>query len=134
MAANVTGYGQTGKNFSVLRPKALLTKLPLNQLRSKERLAAENTGEAAGRLSMQHILYADTFVNNSIDVGNDRLNTILNETFQLTVRQRIYEEEEELEDLDLSHADFAIKIQPDPWHADRPVLHPVENRTQITKQ
>ena len=40
-------------------------------------------------MSMQHILCADTFVNNSIEVHGghqDRINTILNETFQLTVR------------------------------------------------
>ena len=39
-------------------------------------------------MSLQHILCADAFMNNSIEVqGGNRINTILNETFQLTVRQ-----------------------------------------------
>ena len=38
-------------------------------------------------------------MNNSIEVqGGNRINTILNETFQLTVRQQIYEEEGEDDD------------------------------------
>jgi len=46
----------------------------------------------------QQILYADSFVNNSIEVQGchkDRINTILNETFQLTVRQHIYGEDDD---------------------------------------
>ena len=65
---------------------------------------------------MQHILYADTFVNNSIDmqIGNqDRINTILNETFQLTVRQQIYEEDGE--DMD----DFRGKLVNSPSPFDK---------------
>ena len=52
-------------------------------------------------MSMQHILCADAFMNNSIEVQGgplNRINTILNETFQLTVRQQIYEEDEEDEE------------------------------------
>ena len=65
---------------------------------------ANHTGILANRISMQqHILYADTFVNNSIDVQGgqqDRINSILSETFQLTVRQHIYgeDEDDELDD------------------------------------
>ena len=45
---------------------------------------------------MQQILYADNFINSSQDMGQqERINTILNETFQLTVRQKIYENDEE---------------------------------------
>ena len=48
---------------------------------------------------MQQILYADNFINSSQDIGNqDRINTILNETFQLTVRQKIYENDDENSD------------------------------------
>ena len=55
--------------------------------------ADKNTNSnAAGRLSMQNILAVDHFVNNSIDNKQDRLNTILNETFQMTVRQQIIED------------------------------------------
>ena len=36
----------------------------------------------SGRMSMQQILFADSFCNNSQDFGQqDRINTILNETF-----------------------------------------------------
>ena len=51
-----------------------------------------NSNAAAGRLSMKNILAVDHFVNNSIDNKQDRLNTILNETFQMTVRQKIIED------------------------------------------
>ena len=51
------------------------------------------------RLSMQQILYADNFINSSQDIGQqERINTILNETFQLTVRQKIYENDDEESD------------------------------------
>ena len=48
---------------------------------------------------MQQILYADNFINSSQDIGQqERINTILNETFQLTVRQKIYENDDEESD------------------------------------
>ena len=58
---------------------------------------------------MNHILCSDHFVNNSIEVVGvqDRINTILNETFQLTVRQQIYEDDEDLDkELDCSPRNF----------------------------
>ena len=48
-------------------------------------------------MSLNNLLYADAFVNNSIEVQGghqDRINTILNETFQLTIRQHIYNEDD----------------------------------------
>ena len=59
---------------------------------------------------MNHILCSDHFVNNSIEVVGvqDRINTILNETFQLTVRQQIYEDDEDLDkELDCSPGNFS---------------------------
>lgn len=41
---------------------------------------------------MNAILVADNFINSSA-YQNDRINTLLEEKFQLTVRQRIYEDE-----------------------------------------
>ena len=43
---------------------------------------------------MPNVLVADAFVNNSVDVKHDRMNTLLNETFQMTVRQQIYDVED----------------------------------------
>ena len=63
---------------------------------SFNRLSLQPTQTENGRAAL---LYADQFVNNSIDIKHDRINTLLNETFQLTVRQRIYEEEGEDDDL-----------------------------------
>jgi hypothetical protein len=42
---------------------------------------------------MGAVLVADNFVNNSIyDEEDARINTLLEETFQMTVRQRMYED------------------------------------------
>jgi len=45
---------------------------------------------------MPAVLLQDSFVNNSVDIQHDRINTLLNETFQQTVRQQIYGEEAEI--------------------------------------
>jgi len=44
------------------------------------------------RMSLPPVLLAETFVNNSVCVKHDIIHNLLNETFQMTVRQQIYDE------------------------------------------
>ena len=84
--------------------KLSLTELKLERLKDSK--------DSEKRQTMGAILVADQFVNSSVFVTQDaRINTLLDETFQHTVRQRIYEDLDRPADNQSCIADIAVHCE-----------------------